>query len=139
MNRPVAKLGIVIAFAVTLALGGCFKVGKDLPADAPAYVKLYPGAGQVVAIDMAGMKSAVFQAPASPTDVVAFYRAQAANDQLPERQATAQANAPAGQVSAVFGDPKSARFLVVVARPGPQNQGGSMVDLTYRPAPKTGS
>jgi len=139
MSRPVTRLGIAAAFAVALALGGCFKVSKDLPPDAPAYVKLYPGSGQVVAIDVAGMKSVVFQAPASPADVVSFYRTQAVNAQMPETAAPPQANAAPGQVSAVFGDPKSAQFLVVVARPQSSGQAGSMVDLTFKPAPKAAS
>jgi len=139
MSRPVTKLGIVFVLAATLGLSGCFKISKTLPADAPAYVKLYPGAGQVVAIDIAGMKSAVFQAPAAPADVVAFYRTQAAADQLPEGAPPANAATVPGQATAVFGDPKGSQFLIVVARPGPQNQGGSMVDLTYKPAPKAAS
>jgi hypothetical protein len=149
MNRPVTRLGIVLVLGAALGLGGCFKISKDLPPDTPAYVKLYPGAGQVVAIDVAGMKSAVFQAPAEPADIVAFYRTQAAADQLAESQAPPQANAAPGQVSALFGDPKGAQFLIVVARPQQPTQGeaqglppakpSSMVDLTYKPAAKAAS
>ena len=131
------KRSLFLGLAAALALSGCFKVSNTLPADAPSFVKLYPGSAQVVTVDLAGMKSVVYQAPAAAPDaVISFYRTQAATDQMAEQAAPPQANAPADQKQAVFGDPSGDKFLVVVARP----QGtGTMVSLTYKPPPKAPS
>ena len=114
----------------------CIKVSNSLPADAPSYIKLYPGAAQVVLVDVAGMKSATYQSNGKIDAVMAFYRAQAASEQMPEGRVPPQANAPADQQSAVFGDPATQKFLVVVARP---HEPGTMVNLTYKPAAKAPS
>jgi hypothetical protein len=137
MTTFINKRSLFLGIATALALSGCFKVSNALPADAPSFVKLYPGSAQVVTVDVAGMKSVVYQAPsAAPDAVLTFYRTQAAAEQMPEQAAPPQANAPADQKQAVFGDPSGAKFLVVVARP----QGtGTMVSLTYKPPPKAPS
>ncbi len=124
------KTMIVALAAVALLVGGCMKVGNAPPKDLPAYVQVYPGAAQVVSMNVGPMSALAFQASAKPDEVIAK-----TND-LPETQAPAQANAPADQRQAVFGEPAGGRMLVVVARP---HAAGSMVSLTYKPAPKAPS
>jgi hypothetical protein len=139
MNGLKTKSGLALLLAAALTLGGCFKISNGLPPDAPAYVKVYPGATGVMSIDAGIMKSVTFQAPDTPATVMLFYRSQAAAAQMPESQSPNQTNAPAGQESAVFGDPKdNGAFMVVAARPQPQGQ-GSTVSLMYKPAPKAGA
>jgi hypothetical protein len=127
---------LIIALAAVALLGGCMKVSNAPPKDLPAYVTVYPDAAQVVSMSAGVMSAVAFQASAKPDDVIAFYRRQAQADGLPETQAPPQAGAPADQRQAVFGDPAGDRMLVVVARPRGE---GSMVSLTYKPAPKAPS
>ena len=127
---------LIVALAAVALLGGCIKMDKTPPKDLPAYVQVYPGAGQVMSLNVAGMSALAFQAPAKPDDVISFYRNQAAANGLPESAAPASANAATGQQQATFGDPASDRLLVVVVRP----QGdGSMVSLTYKAPAKPAS
>src|SRR5258707_15665479 len=113
------KTMIVGLAAVALLVGGCMKVGNAPPKDLPAYVQVYPGAAQVVSMNVGPMSALAFQASAKPDEVIAFYRDLAKTNDLPETQAPAQANAPADQRQAVFGEPAGGRMLVVVARPHP--------------------
>ena len=135
MTKSIGKYGMILALGAALALGGCFKIKSGLPADAPAYVKVYPGATQVMSIDVGPMKSVVFQAPDTPATVMIYYRSQAVAEQMPEAQAPSQGGTQPGQESAVFGDAKDGgAFMVVAARPAPQGQVGSTVSIMYKPA-----
>jgi hypothetical protein len=127
---------LFVALAAVALLGGCIKMDKSPPKDLPAYVKLYPGSTSVMNMSVGGMSVVALQVSAKPDDVIAFYRTQAASDGLPESAAPATANAPPDQKTAVFGDPATGRMLVVVARPQGE---GSMISLTYKPAPKAPS
>ena len=131
MSTPIGPRRLMLSLAAVLALGGCFKMKAGLPTDAPSYVRVYPDATQVMQVEVAGMEAVVFQTPAQPDTVLAYYRAQAATDQLPE--APLQGGATAGQTSTSFGSASSGRYLVVMVRPHEQ---GSAVTLTYKPMAK---
>ena len=121
---------LIVALAAVALIGGCMKVNTAPPKDLPAFVKVYPGATQVVSMNVMGMQALAFQAAAKPDEVIAYYRTQATSDGLPETTANAAAANP-GQGQATFGDPASGKFLVVIAKA----QGdGSMVSLTYKAA-----
>lgn len=119
---------LLIALAAAALVGGCVKVDKTVPKDLPAFAQIYPGATSVVSMNIAGMSSIIFQAAATPDDVVGYYRTQATANGLVE--VTATNNGPPEQKQATFHDPASNRIFVVIARP--QN-GGATVDLTYTP------
>ncbi|MFI4935559.1 MAG: hypothetical protein ACHP7N_13125 [Caulobacterales bacterium] len=128
---------LIVALVAVALVGGCMNTSKTPPKDLPDYVKIYPGATQVVAMGLGSMSTEVFSTSASPDEVVSFYRTQAQSDGLPEGSAPAPAGAPPEQKQAEFGDPASGKMLVVVAKP---SQGvGTMVSLIYKPAPKAPS
>lgn len=131
MNTPIGKRHLLLSLAAVLALGGCFKMKAGMPTDAPSYVHVYPDAAQVMQVEVAGMKALAFQTPATPDTVLAYYRAQAATDQLPETPV--QGGPVPGQTSTSFGSSTSDRYLVVMVRPHEQ---GSAVTLTYKPPAK---
>ncbi len=127
---------LAAALAVALSVSSCIKVDRSPPKDLPDYATLYPGATNTVSMNMGPMSAVVFQAPASPDEVVAFYRNEATNADLPETRANAVG--PAEQKQAAFADQASGRMLVIVARPGAQGA-GSLATLTYKPQPKAPS
>jgi hypothetical protein len=127
---------VALGLAASLALAGCFKVGNSVPADAPSYVKVYPGAPQVVTVDVAGMKMVTFEAAASPDQVIQFYRDDAASAGLTENTQAEAANKNANQRTLAYGDPNSDKFLIVVVQ---AHNTGSMVNVTYKPPAKAGS
>jgi len=133
MSGPIGLRRVFLALAASLALAGCFKVSNSLPADAPAYVRTYPGAAQIITVDVAGMKAVAFKAAATPDEVLAYYRTQAHTDGMAESAAPPQAGAKPGQKAVVFGDPNTPKFLVVTVQPQEQ---GTMVSLTYKPPAK---
>jgi hypothetical protein len=112
------------------------KIDKAPPKDLPAFVKVYPGASQVMSMGMGSMSSIIFQTTSSPDDVVGYYRVQASSDGLSELPAQPQTGARAEQRQASFRDSTGGEFLMVIARP---QQNSTMVSLTYRNAPKAGS
>jgi len=123
---------LIVALAAVALIGGCMKVGNGPPKDLPEFVKVYPGAQQVVSVNMGPISSLAFQAPAAPADVVAFYRNGASSDGLTETPMQGDAS---GQAKATFRNATGDEFLTVVA----QAQGaGSMVSLAYK-APKAPS
>jgi hypothetical protein len=124
---------LVVAIAA-LTLAGCVKVNSAPPTNLPDYVQVYPGATQVMSMEVMGMSALAFRTSAAPDDVIAYYRTQASAAGLPEQTSATQ---PSGdQRQAAFGDPTSGRFLAVAARP--QN-GQTLVSLTYKAPPKTAS
>ena len=128
---------VALGLAASLALAGCFKVGNSVPADAPSYVKVYPGAPQVVTVDVAGMKMVTFEAAASPDQVIQFYRDDAASAGLVENtQAEAQASKNPSQRVLAYGEPNTDKFFMVVVQ---THNTGSMVNVTYKPPAKAGS
>jgi hypothetical protein len=123
---------LIVALAAVALIGGCMKVSTAPPKDLPEWVKVYPGAQQVVSVNMGPISSLAFQAPAAPADVVAYYRNGASSDGLIETPMQADASGP---VKATFRNAAGDEFLTVVAQP----QGaGSMVSLAYK-APKAPS
>ena len=124
----------VIALAAAALLTACVKVNKSLPADAPPYAVVYPGATQVVSMDMMGMQSILFQVADTPDTILGYYRTQATSNGLQEVSAANKGSPEQKQAS--FRDPSSNRIFVVVARP---KNGGTMVDLTYTSASKAAS
>ena len=127
---------LIVAITAALMLAACVKMGGAPPKDLPAYVKIYPGATQVMALNMGELSSIALQTTAKPDDIIAFYRTQAAADGLPEQAAPAPANATPGQKQAAFGDPSGGKMLIVVVKP---QSDGSILSLTYKPAPKPAS
>jgi hypothetical protein len=127
---------LLLALAATIAVAGCMKIDKAPPKDLPAFVKIYPGASQVMSMNLGPMSSIIFQTTSSPDDVVGYYRVQASADGLSEQSEQPQASAPAEQRQAAFHDAAGGEILVVVARP---QQNATMVSLTYRYAPKAPS
>src|SRR5689334_3527155 len=103
---------LLLALAAVLALGACFKVDKAPPKDLPTWVKIYPGASQVVSIGMGSMTSVVFQTTSSPDDVVSYYRSQAQADGLSEQATNSQAGASPDQRQASFRDATGGEILV---------------------------
>ena len=90
------------------------------------------GAQQVVSVNMGPISSLAFQAPATPADVVAFYRNGAASDGLTETPMQGDASGP---LKATFRNAAGDEFFTVIAQP----QGaGSMVSVAYK-APKAPS
>jgi hypothetical protein len=126
---------LLIALAAIALVGGCVKVEKSLPKDLPTYVSIYPGAEPVVSIDMGAMMSVGLRTSASPDDVVAYYRAQAAANGLQEQTPPTSANASADQRQAMFKD-SAGHTLVVQARP--QN-GETTIGLVYTKPTSGGS
>ncbi|HUO12276.1 MAG TPA: hypothetical protein VMU37_05920, partial [Caulobacteraceae bacterium] len=120
----------IVAVAALALLGGCVKMDKNPPKNLPDYVKLYPGAQPMMTMNLGVMSSEVETTSDNPDAVMAFYRNQAAEDGLTEKQATAPANATAGQQQAQFADATGTKILIVIAKP--QN-GGTLVSLSYRP------
>jgi hypothetical protein len=129
MSDTMQTRRLFIGLAAALALGGCFKVGRGLPADAPPYVKALPDAANIVSVDVAGMKSVTYQTGSSVDDDLAFYRNLASANQLPEGPVPSTTPGVAGQKSAAFGDPNSPNYMIVLARP---RTPGSAVVLTYK-------
>ena len=127
---------LLLALVAVLALGACFKIDKAPPKDLPTWVKVYPGATNVVSVGMGQMTSIVFQTTSSPDDVVTYYRAQAQQDGLTEQAANPPAGATPEQRQASFRDATGGEILVVIARP---QQSATMVDLTYNNQPKAAS
>jgi hypothetical protein len=127
----VKKLVVALAVTAAVALGGCVKLSSTPPTDLPPYVKLMPGAQQMGTMDMGVMKGELFQTTSSLDDVVAFYRAQAQADGLPEQPNQATSAADKRQV--MFADPTATRMLTVVAQ---TQNGATMVTLAYRPVVK---
>ncbi len=119
---------LLIALAAVASLGGCVKVDKSPPKDLPAYVSIYPGATQVMSVEMGPMSALAFQAAASPDDVISYYRSQASSNGLEE---TAEPNASPSNGQLMFRDPATQRMLMVGARP---RGAGTMVSLTYTKA-----
>ena len=120
-----------LALASLTLLGACVKMDSSPPKDLPDYVKLYPGAQPMMTMQVGPLSSETETTADKPDAVIAFYRAQAAADGLPETQTTAPANAAAGQLQVQFGDMSQGKILVVMARP----QGTTtMVTLMYKPA-----
>jgi hypothetical protein len=107
---------LALILAAVAVLGGCAKVDK--PPTPPAYVTLYPGAAQVKieAVDLWTTES--FTSSASQDDVIAFYRAQAKANGIPED--TSVAPSPYAQPNAkdvTFDDPATGRMFKVGAWP----------------------
>jgi len=125
----------LVALAAIAVLGGCFKVERSLPKDLPTYVSIFPGAEPVVSIDMGAMMSVGLRTSASPDDVMAYYRAQAAANGLQEQSAPTPASAPADQRQVMFKD-AAGHTLVVGARP--QN-GETTISLVYTKPTSGGS
>jgi hypothetical protein len=123
---------IVTALAVTaaIAMAGCIKVSTTPPTDLPQYVKIMPGGQQVMTMDMGALKAEVFQVTGTTDDVLAFYRAQAQADGLPEQPNQSTSNSDPTQKQVTFADANAARMLVVVTKP---QSGETLVTLTYRP------
>ena len=119
---------LLLALTAALAVGGCMKVDKAPPKDMPTWVKIYPGASQVVSVGMGPMTSIVFQTTSSPDDVVSYYRSQAQADGLSEQATNPPAGSPPEQRQASFRDSTGGEILVVIAKP---QQNATMVDLTY--------
>ncbi len=119
---------LLIALAAVALLGGCVKMDKSPPKDLPAYAAIYPGATQTVSMNVGPMTMIIFQAAASPDDVVGYYRSLASSNGLEETNAPAKADAPPEQRQATFQDPATKRVFVVLARP---QAAGSMVSLSY--------
>src|SRR5579864_7948916 len=129
----------LLAFAALAALGGCIKMDKSPPKDLPAYVRLYPGATQMMSMSLGPETADLMSTTDSPDQVIDFYRTQAASDGLTEMQAPAANSGGPDARQAAFADKATNRLLVVIARP--QTQGSAkitMVDLTYA-TPKTAS
>jgi hypothetical protein len=125
----------LVALAAVALIGGCMKVDKNPPKEMPAYVHLYPGSTPMMNMNVMGMQAVALQTTDSPDTVMTYYRSQASADGLPEVESK-QAAPSADQKQATFGNPASGRFLVVMAKP----QGaGTVVSLTYKPAPKATS
>ena len=104
MTKSIGKYGMILALGAALALGGCFKIKSGLPADAPAYVKVYPGATQVMSIDVGPMKTVAFQAADTPATVLTYSRAQAVAEQMPEAQVSTRDRQPAAAAGQDVGD-----------------------------------
>jgi hypothetical protein len=119
---------LLIALAAVALVGGCVKVEKSLPKDLPPYVSVYPGATQVVSMEMGPASVVAFQAAASPDDVIGYYRSQASSNGLVEAGATPSASASSAYRQSIFRDPATKRMMVVAARP---QAAGTMVTLTY--------
>ena len=127
---------LILTLAAAAALCGCVKVDKSPPKDLPDYVTLYPGAQPTMSMKMGPLSAEVLTTTDKPDDVIAYYRNQAAAEGLTETAAKTPAVSAAGEVQAAFTDATGSKLLVVLAKP----QGSStMVDLTYKPAPKAGS
>ena len=124
------------ALAAVVLIGGCVKMDTTPPKDLPDYVKYYPGSQQMMTMSMGPMSSVVIKTTATPDDVLSFYRNQAASDGLAETTPPNQAAATGAQKQVAFGDPQGSKMLVVVAQ---QQQGQTVVSLTYKPAPKASS
>jgi hypothetical protein len=119
----------IAAAAAALALAGCMKMTKEQPKDLPAYVAVYPGATPMMTMNLGSLDAYVVQAPASPDDVIAYYRNSAPTQGLSENTPSTTTNS-ADQKQASFVGEGGAELLVVVAKP----QGsGSIVSLTYKP------
>jgi hypothetical protein len=139
---------IVLAFAAML-LAGCVKtndkgesevalpggqkmvMGKTLPADAPSYVKAWPGAEMVTRMEMKGVGTLVaFPAKGAKADeVLAFYRNTAGASGLVEVPVSAeQASSFQGQKVVMFNERGRDKFMLVSVR----DQGAdSVVSLVY--------
>jgi len=133
---------LIVAFAAVaalsgLGLGGCFKMDKTPPKDMPAYVKLYPGATQMMSMNLGGMEVDVVTTTAAPDDVIGFYRTQGASDGLSETAAPTASGAGPNDKQLALTDAATGRMLVVVVKP--QSSGGSVVSLTWKVAAKAAS
>ena len=126
----------IAAVAVFALLGGCMKIDKSPPKDLPDYVKLYPGAQPMMTMSVGGLSVEVETSTDKPADVMTYYRTQAASDGLTESASQTPASATAGQEQATFTDGTPNKLLVVLVRP---QATGSIVSLSYRPAPKAAS
>lgn len=122
---------LLIALAAVALVGGCVKIDKSPPKDLPAYVSVYPGATQVVSMQMGPVSALGFQAAASPEDVIGYYRTQASSNGLQETAAPSSASASPENRQAMFRDPATKRMLAVGAR---QQGAGTLVTLTYAKA-----
>jgi hypothetical protein len=130
---------LLFVLATLAALGGCFRMDKTPPKDLPSYVRLYPGAQQMMNMSLGPTTADLMTTTDSPDQVVSFYRTQAASDGLTEMSAPAPAASAPGQVQAAFSDKATNRLLVVLARPQTEGQTTTtMVDLTYT-TPKAAS
>ncbi len=125
---------LLLAAAIAFAVAACVKVSQAPPKDLPAFVRIYPGASDVVSMNAGPMQAILFKTTSSPDEVVSFYRTQAAADGLIEQHTNSQAGAD--QRQAAFRDATGGEILVVVAQP---NQNATMVDLTYHDQPRAAS
>lgn len=134
MTRSFPMLGLACVAALGL-VGGCMKTNKAPPANMPSYARLYPGSQNLMSLEIGPETADMMTTSDSAEQVIAYYRAQAAADGLPETQATTSAPS-AGDQKASFYDQASGRMLVVIAKPHDAGHGGlTMVDITY-PTPK---
>jgi hypothetical protein len=134
MTRAFPILGLA-GLAALAVLGGCMQTGKDPPKNMPAYARLYPGSQNVMSLVIGPETSDMMTTSDSPDQVIAYYRAQAAADGLPEAQSPTPPPS-AGDQKASFYDQPSGRMLVVIAKPHDDSHGGlTLVDITY-PTPK---
>jgi|SRR5579864_5190828 len=127
---------LLLALTAALSVGACVKVNQAPPKDLPAFVKIYPGASNIVSMGMGPMSAIVFQTTSSPDDVLSYYRGQAQADGLAEQPTKPTAGATADQRQAEFRDAAGGEILVVIAKP---QQNATMVDLTYNNPPKAAS
>jgi hypothetical protein len=107
---------LALILAAVAALAGCAKVDKT--PTPPAYVKLYPGATQAK-LDVADLwTTEVFTTHASQSDIVAFYRAQASANGIPEdTTATPSPYAQPNSKEVTFNDPATGRMFKLSTEP----------------------
>ncbi|HXQ15747.1 MAG TPA: hypothetical protein VN814_14100 [Caulobacteraceae bacterium] len=130
---------LILALLAAAALGGCIKMDKTPPKDMPAYVKLYPGATQMMSMNIVGMEADVVTTTAAPDDVIAFYRTQAATDGLTETAAPPSASAQAGDKQVAFTGATPDQLLVVMARRQSGATGMTMVTVSWKAPTKAPS
>lgn len=117
------KRALISVLAVGLA-AAC--VDKSVPADAPPYAAVYPGASQVASVTVMDVHSITFRVPDTAEKVVGYYRIQATSNGLQEVPVTDPG--PPGQQRASFSDSASHRKFTVLAVP---KKGATWVSLIY--------